>query len=184
MHLITINLFIIRLYSIIFLSLFLGSHVEMKGQCLFNIDTQKIRSSGSVDALLNALKRTNLKQKNDKKAIPSFVTNEINCFLRSIDFPDSFRIANPGEPYNWSDLVDGGLPNRQLLYLGIGKNLLLMTYHHGGSIGASHIVIVKFADSKIRDIWFAEAAKLKTKKSIIAWLEKYKNDVQPRDLFL
>jgi len=175
-----------RLSVIILPFLFLLSFLNEKtnGQCNYKIDTERISNNSNLDALLNSLRSTKLKTKNKKSAIPFFVTNLINCYLKTDPFGDTFTIADPKEPYNKYDEILPDRPNRKLVYLGLGQNLLLMTYHHGGmGAGTSHIVIVKFSGSKIIDFWSGEAAKLETKKSVIEWLEKYKKDKQKELVF-
>ena len=149
-----------------------------QGQCNFKLDSQKILANSNLNALVKTIEKTNFNIKNNKQFIPSFIINEINCWLNKAFIYDSFRIANPGMRYNNTDLINPSLPNRKLMYLGISKNFMLLTYHYGAGIGAHFIMIVKFRDSRILDFWIGQAAKKKSKKTILTWLKKYKHDKQ------
>ena len=146
------------------------------GQCDYRLDTQKIITHANLDVLFNSVVTTKLVTKNNKRFIPFFIIQQINCWLTKTEMTDSFTIANPKEPYNNTDLITTGLPNRQLIYLGVSKNLLLLTYHYGAGAGTHNIMIVKFTGSKILDFWVGQAAKLKSKKAVLAWLRKYKHE--------
>ena len=159
---------------IFFLTLFIAE--TSHGQCDYKLDSQKIVTHRNLDALLNLVETTKLVTKNNKNFIPFFIIQQINCWLTKTEIVDSFTIANPKEPYNNTDLIITGLPDRQLVYLGVSKNLLLLTYHYGAGAGTHNIMIVKFTGSKILDFWVGQAAKLKSKKAVLTWLRKYKHE--------
>jgi hypothetical protein len=164
---------------IIILLIILSCNLTSDGQSDFKVDTTKIITNSNLNPLLKLLNRTKLTKRNSVSSIPRFIISEINCWFLKGGNIDSFTIANPGEPYNKYDMITESLPDRQLIYLGVSKNLILLTYHLGADIaGSHHIMIIKFNSLKIEDFWVGQAAKSKTKKAAIAWLDKHKREHQ------
>ena len=135
------------------------------------IDTAMILNNKNLDTLLVKLDNSELVDKNRTKDIPDF----INAFLTSAT-PDKFSIANPGEKWQSTDVVMEKLPNRQLIYLGIGSDLVLLTYYSGGIGESEHILIFRYKDKDIIDFWCGNVLDdVKDKKGIVTLLKKNRN---------
>ena len=131
------------------------------------IDTNKILSNQNLRSLIYDLENTKLIEKKTIKYIPNF----IKTFLDSLT-SDNFSIANPGENWQSSDLVIEELPNRELIYLGIGGNITLLAYYSGGLGVSEHILIFKYKNKHIIDFWSGNFLKeVKTKNEILNYLK-------------
>ena len=58
-----------------------------------------------------------------------------------------------GEEWQATDIVQGNLPDRQLVYLGVGKDVVLLAYNKGGIVMSERILIFHVQNSCIRDFW-------------------------------
>jgi hypothetical protein len=89
---------------------------------------------------------------------------------------DSFSIANPGENWQVGCVVEQPLPLRQLIYLGIGNDIALMTYYTGGFGKLEHVLIFKFSNDKILDFWCGNiTTDIINKKEIVKYLKDNKD---------
>ncbi|HYV92944.1 MAG TPA: hypothetical protein VE978_14230 [Chitinophagales bacterium] len=120
---------------------------EGQKKCSFQIDTAKILANRNLDSFIADLKSDNFDITNNKKNIPKFIKRQLDCFT------GNFRIANPDEPYNSTDIIIRSMPGRQLVFLAQSNDLLVMQYLEGGYVRTSHLLLVKFKDSKIVDLW-------------------------------
>jgi hypothetical protein len=161
----------------------------------FVIDTSAILNNNNLKSLISDLEKTDLDEKKTVAEIPSF----IKSFLDSLT--DNFSIANPDEDWQVGCVIIGKqiqkkvydkntgdtlieitfdnsepLPSRQLIYLGIGKNIALMTYYTGGIGKSEHIIIIKFDDEKIVDFWCGNIlTDLTNKAEILKYLKDNKD---------
>jgi hypothetical protein len=145
-----------------------------------------------LQQLIEDLEKADLKEKKIVAEIPSF----IKSFLDSLT--DNFSIANPEEDWQVSCVIMGKqiqkkvydkktrdtlievsfdnskpLPSRQLIYFGLGTDIALMTYYTGGIGKSEHILIIKFDNTKIVDLWCGNILTDVTNKSETL---KYLND--------
>jgi len=166
----------------------------------YKVDTIVIRNDFNKKRLIAEVEKQEFIQKNNIQEIPSFIWE----FLDSISYDRKFDIVNPGEEYktgitnyghvivkivydpNLQDSVfylsgDGAiLPNKQLVYFGLGKNIALMSYVHGGTGPFPNILIFKFHNKMVTDFWYRSRSlrdNLTNKKDILKNLKsKRKNN--------
>lgn len=135
------------------------------------IDTLAILTNRRLDTLLAALQQAPLVQAHSVQALPPVVTS----FLARVT-QNEFSVADPGQPYQATDMVEEGLPTRQLLYLGQGNNLLLLAYNKGGIGLSERILLFKLQDQKILDFWTGYVkGTLTTKQQLLDYLQTNKD---------
>ena len=71
-----------------------------------------------------------------------FVDSEFRLVAKQSDLPamlvenfsgfDRDEIADVGDPYNWSDLIDPELPARQMVLAGISDSVSFLVFNQGG----------------------------------------------------
>ena len=159
------------LTTIIFLII---TSISVKGQCAYTIDTIKVVNNINVQLLVSGLEKTKLLTRNDKKFIPAFIKQFLNCMIKADHPKDSFAIANPKEWYNRFDFSHSdAYPDRQIQYLGINDNYMLMNYNYGGEEGGTfHTMIIKFKSDRIEDFWVGFSNKGTSKPAVISDLKK------------
>jgi hypothetical protein len=66
-----------------------------------------------------------------------------------------FALANPGEKYQVTDVIDEpGLPFRRLVFAGVSGNKWLIHYEHGGIGYSTAVVLLELdAQNKVRFVW-------------------------------
>jgi hypothetical protein len=86
----------------------------------FSIDTTGILTNKNLDRLILNLEAEHLTTHKKTEGIPGF----IKVFLDSLTGTD-FLMANPGEDWQATDAILGSskLPDRQLIYLGLGNSV-------------------------------------------------------------
>jgi hypothetical protein len=131
----------------------------LKGQ--FKIDTANILRNKNLPTLIADLGKSDLRDKDAVTDIPDFV----KAFLDSISPEKKFSIANPHEDFkagctNLTVLNEKGdtllkpLPGKQMVYLGLNANMVLLSYYTGGLGKAQHIALIKFQNNRVVDFWF------------------------------
>ncbi len=145
---------------------------------IFKLDTIALLTNKNLDYLTTEVENAELKESKSISDIPVFIFEALNNWAH-----DSFSIANPGEKWQVSDIVGYPyLPWRQLVYLGVGSNIMLMAYYRGGVGVSEKMVIVKYENEKIIDFWagftFKDPA---TKHEIIEVLKNYNSEI-PRKI--
>ncbi len=160
----------------------------------YKVDSIVIRNDFNKKRLIAEIEKQEFIQKNTIQEVPSFLWE----FLDSISYDRKFDIVNPGEEYktgitnyghviikkvydpNLMDSVfylagDGAiLPNKQLVYFGLGKNIALMSYVHGGTGPFPNILIFKFQNKRVTDFWYGgswEGDNMTNKKNILKYLK-------------
>lgn len=124
----------------------------------YKIDTNVVNKNWNIEPFLTLLKTENFTDKENVSYMPDF----IKAFLDSLSPNKNFDIANPGENWRIGSIIDfsyqteSNLPTKQLVYLGIGKNMVLLSYYTGGLRRQQHISMIKFKDKKISDFWFTQ----------------------------
>jgi hypothetical protein len=129
------------------LSLLITKSTLSQKTCDFQIDTTRILANQNLDSLLAELRIDSFKITNNKKDIPKFIKKQLDCYVHG------FRIANPDQPYNSTDVIIRNLPGRQLTFLAKSDDLFVMQYDMGGIVRSSHLLLVKYHGSKIVDLW-------------------------------
>jgi len=141
-----------------------------QGNCEFKIDTAKILANKNLDGFVSNLLVDSFIITNNKKSIPSFIKKQLDCFT------GKFSIANPGEPFQYGCVIIEKLPRRQIHFLAKSKNVLVLTYTHGGSAMTKHLLFIKFEGKQITDFWAGVSLDvLDTKEKIIDYIEKSKH---------
>lgn len=136
----------------------------------YKIDSNIIENDRNKSVLLDDLKTEDLIRKTATEEIPEFIL----AFLAGTLVNKKFEIANPWEKWKTGDIMDlvviptidmtenlarscntiKELPDKRLVYFGLGDSIALLSYHTGGIRIQQHIVIVKFQKEKIVDFWY------------------------------
>lgn len=144
---------------------------------VYRIDTASIIAKKNKFTLLAELDKENLAEITDVKEIPTF----IKVFLLLKNFKCINDMANPGEEWNAGSITDfrdqvikniydpvkkdsvptvlwvgNSLPQNQMVYFGIGKNIALFTYFKGGYYKREYSTIIKFNGEEIIDFWYED----------------------------
>lgn len=64
-------------------------------------------------------------------------------------------IADPGQPYNTTDVVDTKLPMRQLVVAAVSENYCIVTYWHGGIALRLETRIYELSAGRVKRIWYS-----------------------------
>lgn len=138
----------------------------------YRIDTNAILSNHNLTQLISELEKVELVEETKVDRIPSF----IKSFLDTLT--EGFSIANPNEDWQSActsmslidekgNIVTKRLPRRQLVYLGIGEDIALMTYYSGGYATIEHCLIFKFDNNHLIDFWCGHIINGKSNKEQI-----------------
>ena len=147
--------------ALLFLTLTLNSFGQ--NICGIYVDTNKIFFDENLDMFLSKLNTETFQTFKDKKQLPQFLKLQLNCLTK-----DSFSIANPNEDYRCCCTSSQKLPKRKLLFFSTSKDILLMTYLTGGVGVSTTILMLKFKDDKIIDIWTGYGfPEFKTRKQVL-----------------
>jgi len=134
----------------------------------YRIDTMVILANQNLQSLINDLDQSILVEKMTVNEIPRF----IKSFLVELT-DENFSIANRGEEWQVNDVADEELPFRQLIYFGLGKDLVLMVYYTGGIAKSEHILIFKYQKKNITDFWCGNIIKeITSKDEILKYLKE------------
>lgn len=132
------------------ISLFIVFTITLKGQTNFS-DKQnwelKILSDvslGEVKASLNQ----NFTAYFTKKQIPPELITILQKWNR-----EKITFANPNEDYNDTDVVDGDLPDRQLIAIYKSNRSVFVVYNHGGVGFHQDIIWCKLKENRVIDLW-------------------------------
>jgi hypothetical protein len=106
--------------------------------------------------------------------IPGFIKEVLNCW----SWKNNWSIADRGQAFNATDMVDLSLPMQQLLYLGLNKNYMLIAYKHGGLASNCPVLLFRFENEQIISImyWSTFNEKMKGKRDVIKTLKRHKPD--------
>jgi hypothetical protein len=126
-----------------------GSENQRTKDCgQFEVDTVSILTNKNLDELISKVETTDLTLYSEFESTPDFV----KVFLDSL-VGTKFRIADPGQDWQATDVVEEDLPDRQLVYLGVGQEVILLAYNKGGIGMSERILIIHFEKSCIKDFW-------------------------------
>ena len=141
-----------------------------QNECNYQIDTAKILANENLDSFLIKIKQEDFEVSHDKKDIPDFIKKALDCWT------GGFSMANPKESYNATDVRDDSIPDRQLLFLAINKEIFLMSYLMGGTGEQGHILIVEFHDVQIMDVWTGVSSQnLHSKIQVLNYINAHRN---------
>ena len=121
---------------------------EMKSCGQFKMDTVSILTNKNLDRLISKADTADLKRFTEFESTPDF----IRAFLDSL-VGENFSIADPGEDWQATDVVEGDLPDRQLVYLGVGQEITVLAFSKGGIGMSERILIFHSENSCIKDFW-------------------------------
>jgi len=136
------------------------------------MDTAKILANLNLERLLSRFQSDSFIVTNKKEDIPRFLNKWLDCTT------NDFSLANPGKPYQETDLIISNLPRRQLIFLAKSKGLLVMTYLTG--IGfPKRILFVQHNANKIEDVWVGQCFDdVDSKDKIIESIKKHKDNYE------
>jgi hypothetical protein len=140
--------------------------------CPFIIDENVFVDSVTSQRLIDTIKALPFKSYRRKGKIPRFIKKALACS------EGDFRIASRGHAFNATDapgLFGGLLPFRQLMYLGLTDDYMLLSYKHGGRGFNCPTILCKFNNKKIISIWcwLGFSKETKTKEDILQSLQYY-----------
>jgi len=138
--------------------------------CSYTIDTAKILANKNLDSFLIKFEKDFFKITNNKNDIPKFIKRDLDCLA------NDFSLANPGEPFQQTDVIFQKLPWRQLVFLAKSKDLIVLSYLKGGWGLSQHLVFIKFKNEAIIDFWSGYCSQgIKTKDQITDYIKKNRN---------
>jgi hypothetical protein len=138
--------------------------------CGISVDTTKILMDVNLDAFVSSLRTGNLQTFKDIRKLPSFIKQQLDCLTK-----DNFSIANPNEEYRCCCTSSQKLPKRKLLFFSTSNDMLLITYLTGGVGTSTTILLLKFKDKKVVDVWTGYGfPEFKTKEEVIEHIEAKK----------
>jgi hypothetical protein len=68
--------------------------------------------------------------------------------------PGEFRLANPGEPFQWSDNIVKELPFRRLEFAGVGASKCFIQYQSGGQPSTFCLAVINYTNHN--KIWVGQ----------------------------
>lgn len=156
---------------------------------IYKIDSAVITKNLNKKRIISSLETKPLSEKYTMQGVPSFIKD----FLNSVSPNKKFEIVNLGEDWksgitNYGHIVykkvysptmkdsvlimsgDGAiLPDKQLIYFGIGDGVALMSYFRGGFGALQNVIMIEFKNETITDFWFGSVfeGSIKTKNDIL-----------------
>jgi len=138
----------------------------------YRIDTVAVLTNRRLDQLLTEADQTSLTSYQLAKALPQVIA----AFLERAQ-QEPVPIADVGQAYESTDLIMGDLPRRQLTYLGIGENLVLLAYNLGGYGVSERVLLFQLKNGEIADFWTGYVrGQRHTKAEIIRYLREHKDE--------
>jgi hypothetical protein len=135
------------------------------------IDTAAVLTNRRLDQLLTEAHQTHLVEHQSAKALPPVIA----AFLERVQ-QEPVPIADVGQAYEATDVHYGDLPSRQLTYLGIGGNVVLLAYNLGGFAVSERVLLFQLKDGEIADFWTGYVkGNRHTKEAIIRCLREHKD---------
>ncbi len=129
----------------------------------FDLDTSKMNVV--LPLFLTELSASNLQELQRFSEVPTFLKDELNAIC-------NFKIAEKTDINYQSDCLRyPSSPYRKVAYIGMNDAYLVMSYRLGGLVEQPHILIVKFKDKKIINIWSGQGFGT-TKEKILMQLQK------------
>ena len=124
-----------------------GFTVVGQKHCNYMVDTNRILSNSDLDEFLSGLKHGTFITFSQKKNIPKFIMDQLDCLT------GSFSLANPDQEYQCCCTSSTKLPKRKLIYVAVSNDMFVMTYLTGGIGVETHLLLIKFSGQKIEKLW-------------------------------
>ncbi|QIX59886.1 hypothetical protein HER32_01230 [Hymenobacter sp. BT18] len=114
-------------------------------------DTTAILANQNLMSLIAKVQQDYLVEYRKVSAIPPVVS----AFLHQNDslYREPFAMADYGQRYNATDVIWEELPRRQLLYLGVGTQTVMLVYNLGGEGSSRRVLLFDIHENKITDFW-------------------------------
>lgn len=145
------------------------------------LDTMAIVANERLDTLLNLAEHRSLVSFTSAQALPPVVAGFFQA-RGSADRP--FVMADVGAPFAKTDaILDPTLPRRQLVYLGVSPDFVLLSYYSGGIGLSQSVVIFQLQGQRIKDLWHGYmGGDPKTKAELLLQVRKSHEDLYRRRL--
>jgi hypothetical protein len=128
-------------------------------------DLDTSRMNAILPDFIAELAKTDVKEMGRFADVPAFLKEQLNAF-------GNFKIAERTDINYQSDCLRyPSAPYRKVEFVGMSDAFLVMSYRLGGLVEQPHILIVKFKDKKIVDIWSGQGFG-KSKDKILSQLQK------------
>ena len=155
---------------IMVICLLISIYSKAQKQCDYQIDTSEILNNQNLSAFILNLQTDSFKISYSKKDIPRFINKQLDCLT------NGFSIANPGHKYQCCCTSSMLLPERQLIFLGISEDIFVMTYLTGGIGVSTHLLLIKFENNRIIDLWTGHCNRNSSSiKEIVNYINKNKD---------
>ncbi len=132
-------------------------------ECAIALDTN--RMNAVLSDFITELERDKVVELRRFADAPTFIKDALTCV-------GNFKVAERGDINYQSDCLRyPSAPYRKVEYIGMSDTYLIMSYRLGGLVEQPHVLIVKFKDKKILDIWSGQGFGT-TKDKILSQLKK------------
>jgi hypothetical protein len=163
------------------LLLLFRTSAEAQQQPYFEVNSPATVTNANLPNLIIELNEEQLHEKNRKKYIPGYIKQALNKWT------GRFQIANPGKKYQEGCIVEykwGFIqaPIRQLNYLGISDNFVVLIYKKGGFGSSQFILVFKTSKNKINDFWVGSYYSNSTKQADIIEYLKFLESLPRQDI--
>ena len=167
---------LMTLSKLAIICVFLCSAAIALGQENFycKLDTFEIVTNQHLDNFLYKLRFDSFKEYRKTEAIPPFIKESLDCLTGG-----DFSLCNPGQKFINSCTSSRNLPQRQLQYLCISKNMFVMIYLRGTIALETRIILITFYGETILDMWagYDNDGKTRNKNQLINVLNKKRNKI-------
>jgi hypothetical protein len=148
----------------------------------FTIDTVKILTNENLDDFVQSLQIDTFQISTDKNAIPKHIKKQLDKLTKG------FSIGNPNQDWQCCCTSPRRLPERQLNFLAKSADVLVMTYKTGGLGVSTHLLLIRFNNNKIIDLWagycWAEVSKVSDIVSYIDETRKHNRELNTNIVIL
>ena len=160
-------------YLLIFITCFSHS-IKAQNNCDSIVDKGTLFTIKNLNEYVYKLQNDTFSVYHKKKAIPVCIKKQLDCII------GDFSIANPGRSFQISCVSSSKLPKRGLVFLAKNKNLIVLSYFTGGFGISKHLLIIKYQNDKIVDLWTCSAgstSNIDSIKGIVSYILNNWNEV-------
>lgn len=144
----TLNLFMTKVIKCIILGLLIFPITSLgQKRNSFTIDTVRILTNENLDDFVRSFKADTFQISSDKSAIPRPIKKQLDRLTKG------FSIGNPNQDWKCCCTSARHLPKRQLNFLAMSKDVLVMAYKTGGRGISTNLLLIRFDGNKIIDLW-------------------------------
>jgi hypothetical protein len=158
------------------LSASLTNQAARQSPTKYRIDTTAILTNKRLPQLLAVGRGAALHEFRSVQALPSC----IRSFLTNSHTGQTVAIADVGGKYEATDVLSGEqLPRRQLLYLGVSQNFVLLAYNLGGFGLSECVLLFRLQDQHVCDFWTGHIDghhRQTTKQGILRYVQAHQNE--------